>query len=281
MRFRPAASASLPPGLRRAREVDAAHGRVLDELVADRRSLARRVRDDVQHAGRQPRLGEDLAPDQPADVAATSSDGFEHDGVAERERRRDRARGEDQRGVPRRDRADDADRPPHAHREPPGVSDGSTSPDRRVRERRGLTKQARARSGAGTSRSRRCSRSRGRASSTTSSPRRSRMSAALRKTPASPRAASATSAGRRPTRPRWRAAHRRAVPAVTRGDDLAGERIAVVEGPAAGASAAPPMKWPTPGPGPSSWPSRLSFARGFRVETATTPTCPTVKTMFE
>ena len=56
----------------RAGEVEPAHGRVLDQLVADRARLAGRVRDDVQDAGRQPGLGEDLAPEQAARRSATT-----------------------------------------------------------------------------------------------------------------------------------------------------------------------------------------------------------------
>jgi len=47
----------LAAGRRRPGEVDAPDVRVLDELVADRRCAARRMRDDVEHACRQPRLG--------------------------------------------------------------------------------------------------------------------------------------------------------------------------------------------------------------------------------
>ena len=101
--------------LRRAREVDPPHGRVLDELVADPGRLAGRVRDDVQDAGRQARLGEDLAPERAAGDRRPLRR-LQHDRVAEHEGRRDRAQREDQRRVPRRDRADDADRLPQPHR---------------------------------------------------------------------------------------------------------------------------------------------------------------------
>ena len=129
-------------------------------------------------AGR-PGLGEDLAPDQAADERRPLGR-LEHDGVAERERRGDRARREDQRRVPRRDRADDADRLPDAHRERPGCPTGSP----RRSARTGAPPPAgaaRARSGAGTSRSRSVRPVSRASSATTSSARRSRMSAALRK----------------------------------------------------------------------------------------------------
>ena len=132
----------LPARLGRAGEVDPAHVRVLDQLVADLRRLARRMGDDVQDARGKAGLGEDLRPEQPAGPRRLLRR-LEHDGVAERERRGDRARREDQRRVPGRDRPDDADRAAQPHRERPRVSEGMISPDRAVRDRGRLTEQAR------------------------------------------------------------------------------------------------------------------------------------------
>jgi hypothetical protein len=78
------------------------------------------VGDDVQHALGQARLAEDLAPDQSAGVGRQLGR-LQHDGVAERYWRGERARGEDQRRIPRRGRADDADRAANAHRERTGI----------------------------------------------------------------------------------------------------------------------------------------------------------------
>jgi hypothetical protein len=52
----------LPSRVRRAREVDAAHGRMFGELLADRSRLARTVGDDVEHPRREAGLTEDLTP---------------------------------------------------------------------------------------------------------------------------------------------------------------------------------------------------------------------------
>ena len=103
-----------PARRRRTREVEAAHPRVFDELVADRRGVTGCVRDDVEHAGGEPRIGEDLAPDQPA-AERRLLRRLEHHGVAEHKWRGNRARREDQRGVPRRDGADDTHRAAHRH----------------------------------------------------------------------------------------------------------------------------------------------------------------------
>ena len=98
------------------------------------------MRDDVQHALREPRLGEHLAPEQPADLRRPFRR-LQDDRVAERERRGDRAGREDQRRVPRGDRPDDAHGPPHAHREGSRVG-GKNLAQRRVGERRGLAEEA-------------------------------------------------------------------------------------------------------------------------------------------
>ena len=129
----------LPPGRGRPGEIEPAHVRVLDQLVADRPRLAGRVRDDVEHARRQPRLGEDLAPEEAAYHRRVLGR-LQHDGVAERERRRDRARGEDQRRVPGRDRADDPDRAAQAHRERARIG-GDHLAERRVGESRRLPEE--------------------------------------------------------------------------------------------------------------------------------------------
>ena len=110
------------------------------------------------------------------------SDGFKTTAVAEHERRGDRAGREDQRGVPGRDRADDADRPAQAHREGAGV--GRDAPRRAARRRaRRSGGTAPARSASGTCRSRTWTPVSRASSETTSSWRLSRMSAAFRKIP--------------------------------------------------------------------------------------------------
>ena len=131
----------LAPGRGRAGEVEPAHERVLDQLVADRPGLAGRVRDDVEHPRGQPRLGEDLAPEQSTDDRRVLGR-LQHDRVAERERRRDRARGEDERGIPGRDRADDPDRAAQAHRERARVG-GEHLAERRIGERCRLPEEPR------------------------------------------------------------------------------------------------------------------------------------------
>ena len=65
----------LPSRVRRAREVDAAHGRMLGELLADRSRLARTVGDDVEHSRREAGLGEDLPHSRPPEIG-DHSDGF-------------------------------------------------------------------------------------------------------------------------------------------------------------------------------------------------------------
>ena len=118
------------------------------------------VRDDVEHAGGQAGLLEDLAPEQAADDRRLLRR-LEHDRVAEHERRGDRAGRQDQRGVPRRDRADDADRagagPSRTRRACRRAAPRRSA--RRRRRRPGGT--ARARSASGTCRSRSSRRSRG------------------------------------------------------------------------------------------------------------------------
>ena len=111
----------------------------LDQLVGDALRLAGRVGDDVEDARREAGLGEDLAPEQPADLRRPLGR-LQDDGVAERERRGDRARGEDQRGVPRCDRTDDADRAADSHREGARVGRDHLA-ERRVRERGRLTEE--------------------------------------------------------------------------------------------------------------------------------------------
>ena len=97
---------------------------------------------------------EKISPQSSPPMNGDDSDGFEHDGVPERERRGDRARGEDQRRVPRRDRSDDADRPSQAERHRPRDVRRDDLADRRVRECRRLPEQPRRRSPSGTCRSR-------------------------------------------------------------------------------------------------------------------------------
>ena len=179
----------------------------------------------------QPRLGEDLAPDQPADDRRPLGR-LEHDRVAERERRGDRARGEDQRRVPRRDRADDADRPAGApSRTRPACRRGCTCPIGAYGDRRRLPEAARARSAAGTSRSRSCSRSRARAARRPRPPRLSRIVGGLEEDRAAAlRAASATTRGTPRPPPRSRAARPRRAPAATVATTSPRERVAVLEG---------------------------------------------------
>ena len=169
-----------PSRLRRAREVEAPHRRVLDELVADRRSVAGRVRDDVQHAGGQARLGEDLAPDQPADDRRELGR-LQHDRVA-------RARAAPRSSAPTGSAPRSTARSPRRRRPacgcPSRASPGGRtgSPARSARRRAPPPGGAgRARTPAGTCRSRRSRPSRARAATTTSSSRLSSTSAAFRK----------------------------------------------------------------------------------------------------
>ena len=226
----------LAAGRRRAGEVDPAHRRVLDELVADRPGLARRVRDDVQHARRQPRLGEDLAPDQAADDRRPLGR-LQHDGVAERERRGDRARREDQRRVPRRDRADDADRLADAHRERARDVGRDDLADRRVRERRRLAEEAGHEVHLEHAEAEAAPVSRA-SSATTSSRRLSRMSAALRKIRCRCAGGACDHAANAVGRGVDRAPRVLAAAGGDARDDVAGERVAVVERRAAGAQSA-------------------------------------------
>ena len=215
--------------LRRAREVEPPHGGVLDELVADPGRLAGRVRDDVQHAGRQARLGEDLAPER-ATGDRRPLRRLQHDRVAEHEGRRDRAQREDQRRVPGRDRADDA-RP----------AAGAPSPS-----------LPECRTGSPLRRARRPSRPPGASSpgvkniwnmpkpnvepvsrasrSTTSSRRLSRMSAARRKIPWRTRGRRRSPGGERLGSGLDRASRVVARPGGRTNDRLAGERVGHVEG---------------------------------------------------
>jgi len=130
----------LAADVRRAGEVDPAHGGVRHELVADRACLPRRMCDDVEDAVRQPGLGEDLAPEQAAGDGRPLGR-LQDDRVAERERCRDRARRENQGRVPRRDRADDADRLANPHRERTGIVRGQDLPDGLVRRGRRLAEE--------------------------------------------------------------------------------------------------------------------------------------------
>ena len=115
--------------------------RALDQLVADPLRLSRRVGHDVEDAGGKARLGEDLAPQQATDLRRPLRR-LQDDGVAEHERRGDGARREDERGVPRRDRADDAYRAPDSHREGAGVRRDHLT-ERCVRERGRLPEETR------------------------------------------------------------------------------------------------------------------------------------------
>ena len=161
-RWRPAASASLRPGRRRAGEVEPPNRWMLDELVADRRRLPGRVRDDVERAGRQAGLAEDLAPEQAAGRWATHSDGFSTtvlpsaSGAAIERAERMRAAFQ---GAIAPTTPTGCARPSRAAR---GVR-GEDLADRRVGERGRLAEQVPARSAAGTCRSRTCSPSRARA----------------------------------------------------------------------------------------------------------------------
>nr|WP_201302693.1 hypothetical protein [Sphingomonas sp. T1] len=80
--------------------------RMLDERVAD---LAARAGDDVEDARRETCFLEHLSEEQPA-YDRRIRDGFEHDRLADRNCGGDRAGGELEGEVPRRDHADDADR---------------------------------------------------------------------------------------------------------------------------------------------------------------------------
>ena len=129
-------------GRGRAREVQAADRGVLDELVTDRGRLARRMRDDVEDTGREPRLAEDLAPEQAADDRRKLGR-LQHDRVAERNRRGERAGREDQCRVPRCDRGDDADRLADSHRQRSRMVGGNDLTGREVTDRGGLPEETR------------------------------------------------------------------------------------------------------------------------------------------
>ena len=100
----------LHPGLARAGQRDHAHVRVADEPVTDRAATAV---DDVHDPVRQPRLDEQL--DEALAEERRVGRRLEHDGVAAHECGQHLPRGNGDREVPRRDRADDTDRHPHAH----------------------------------------------------------------------------------------------------------------------------------------------------------------------
>jgi IclR family pca regulon transcriptional regulator len=114
---------------------------MLDQHVADRTGLAGSVRDHVEHSRGQTGLAEDLGPQQAADVRRELG-GLQHHRVAQGNRRGQRARGEDERGIPGRDRPDHSDGAPHAHGEGTGVRRDDLS-HRHVRERGCLAEEAR------------------------------------------------------------------------------------------------------------------------------------------
>ena len=94
-----------PAGLHRPGEADRGDVGVVHERVADHRPGAHH---EVEHAGRNAGGGEDVG--QHPGATRRPLRRLEHDGVAERERRRDLPGRDRDREVPRRDQADDADR---------------------------------------------------------------------------------------------------------------------------------------------------------------------------
>jgi hypothetical protein len=108
-----------PAGGRGAGEVDAPDLGPVEELVRDRDGLARRVRDDVQHAGREAGILQDLRDQQPGRYRGLLRR-LEHHGVAEGQRVDHGAPGENLGAVPRRDAGDHAERAAQRQRERSG-----------------------------------------------------------------------------------------------------------------------------------------------------------------
>src|SRR6266704_1254464 len=113
---RPAGALRQHPSDRDASdEVDAPHVGAVEDDIRDRARAARAVSDDVEHAGREPRLRGDLRDDEPR------GDGrllrrLEHDGVAGRQRQQRRPPGQHVCSVPRGETGHDAQRPAHGGR---------------------------------------------------------------------------------------------------------------------------------------------------------------------
>jgi hypothetical protein len=122
----------LVAGRGRARERDHPHVRIGDERLAD---LAV-ARDHVQHALRDARLLEQPRDHDPAGDRRVVIR-LEHDGVAERERRPDRAHRQHVGEVPRGDHADDTDRHPPGDARAPRRHRGQDLAERMRDERRG------------------------------------------------------------------------------------------------------------------------------------------------
>ena len=99
-------------GLARTGEGDDRDVRMADERASG--GLAEAVHD-VDDARRATRVGQDL--DEALGEQRRVLRGLQHDGVAADERRSELPGRDGDRKVPRRDRADDADRHPHAHHE--------------------------------------------------------------------------------------------------------------------------------------------------------------------
>ena len=111
-------SAMILPTSSRAGEVHAPHRRMGDQLVDHVGRVLGRVDDQVDRAGRQPGVDE-RAHDRGVRARALLGR-LQHDRVAVGQRRRDRARGEDHRRVPRRHPDHHAGGLAHAHRERAG-----------------------------------------------------------------------------------------------------------------------------------------------------------------
>jgi hypothetical protein len=118
-----------------AGEGDALHARVLDQRVAHLAHALARAGDDVEDAGRDARLLEDLGVVEAARIGGVLGR-LQDDCVAGGQRRRIAARGQDAGHVPRRDDAHDAQRPARRHRHL-AVGRGQDLADRLVAERGG------------------------------------------------------------------------------------------------------------------------------------------------
>ena len=124
--------ADAPARRSRSGERHHRHVRVGDERLADIGAAD----DDLEQAVGQPGLAEDRLEHGAADDRRLRI-GLEDDGVAEGERRGDDAHPEHARRVPRRDRADHADRDPADHRQPPRHHGRDQRAVRLPRQRRG------------------------------------------------------------------------------------------------------------------------------------------------
>ncbi len=106
-------------GLGRAREGHELHAGIGHEAFAD---FGRHAGHDVQHAGRQPRLLEEVGDQRPGDRRLLRR--LQHEGVARREREGDLLHRQQERRIERRDARHDAQRPSHRHRDLPRLGHG-------------------------------------------------------------------------------------------------------------------------------------------------------------